>query len=429
MSGYRPRLSGALRFPGSRRGADSQYRHSADWPHHPGGRGDRTTLATGESIILKADTALTGSESGRTPELSDNGVPFTYLDNGVRSNIRYFYSVTAFDVNSIQSGPSNIESPRNTKSITPQAEASNFQNQATLTNNIVGRGIAQDSLITSEPSLDPATGKFSGPFPPANGGELQFAGQFARQVIAAGCGFGAAWTASRWGPPTTLLPLPITSLRTGGDGTTFPLTIGVTQDQTDVDGTGNAVFNAVPVDAALAERFGGIGAFILNAEVVQTLPGNYYTNSFGRGCINEADGFALDPGCDYNGARWFDGPSPAQNETVDNPTAGNQKNSAWPAVFTNPNNAGGLTGVAAIHEDRSYQTIDNVWRNIEGVLGRAKRAADFNVYWGAGGVVDSVIDVTHNVPVAFGADARRNLGLPQRSRCGSRRVQRTDRRP
>ena len=86
-------------------------------------RGDRTTLATGEAIILKADTALTGSESGRTPELSDNGVPFTYLDNGVRSNIRYFYSVTAFDVNSIQSGPSNIESPRNTKSITPQAEA------------------------------------------------------------------------------------------------------------------------------------------------------------------------------------------------------------------------------------------------------------------------------------------------------------------
>jgi hypothetical protein len=62
-----------------------------------------------------------------------------------------------------------------------------------------------------------------------------------------------------------------------------------------------------------------------------------------------------------------------------------------------------LTGVAAIHEDRSYQTIDNVWRNIEGVLGGATRAADFNVYWGAGGVVDSVIDVTHNVPVAFGA--------------------------
>src|SRR4051812_7802662 len=366
-------------------------------------RGDRTTLATGESIILKADTALTGSESGRTPELSDNGVPFTYLDNGVRSNIRYFYSVTAFDVNSIQSGPSNIESPRNTKSITPQAEASNFQNTATLTNNIVGRGIAQDSVITSEPSLDPATGKFSGPFPPANGGELQFAGQFARQVIAAPGAVSVRLDSLTLGSAYDVAPATYFLTATGGDGTTFPLTIGVTQSQTDGDGVGNAVFNAVPVDPTLAERFGGSAAFNLNAEVVQTLPGNYFTNSFGRGCINEADGFALDPGCDYNGARWFDGPSPAQNETVDNPTAGNQKNSAGPAVFTNPNNAGGLTGVAAIHEDRSYQTIDNVWRNIEGVLGGAARAADFNVYWGAGGVVDSVIDVTHNVPVAFGA--------------------------
>jgi hypothetical protein len=366
-------------------------------------RGDRTTLATGEAIILKADTALTGSESGRTPELSDNGVPFTYLDNGVRSNIRYFYSVTAFDVNSIQSGPSNIESPRNTKSITPQAEASNFENTATLTNNIVGRGISQDSVITSAPSLDPATGKFSGPFPPANGGELQFAGQFARQVIAAPGAVSVRLDSLILGSAYDNAPNTYYLTATGGDGTTFPLTIGVTQSQTDGDGTGNAVFNAVPVDATLAERFGGSAAFNLNAEVVQTLPGNYFTNSFGRGCINEADGFALDPGCDYNGARWFDGPSPAQNETVDNPTAGNQKNSAGPAVFTNPNNAGGLTGVAAIHEDRSYQTFDNVWRNIEGVLGGATRAADFNVYWGAGGVVDSVIDVTHNVPVAFGA--------------------------
>ncbi len=29
------------------------------------------------------------------------------------------------------------------------------------------------------------------------------------------------------------------------------------------------------------------------------------------------------------------------------------------------------------------------------------RAADYNVYWGTGGVMDSVIDVTHNVLVPF----------------------------
>ena len=43
----------------------------------------------------------------------------------------------------------------------------------------------------------------------------------------------------------------------------------------------------------------------------------------------------------------------------------------------------------------------------------APRAADFNVYWGEGGVVDSVIDVTHNVEVPFGPTASgAELGLP-----------------
>ena len=35
------------------------------------------------------------------------------------------------------------------------------------------------------------------------------------------------------------------------------------------------------------------------------------------------------------------------------------------------------------------------------VLPTVRRAADFNVYWGVGGLVDSVIDITHNVPVPF----------------------------
>jgi len=367
-------------------------------------RGDRTTLATGESIILKADTALTGSESGRTPELSDQGVPFTYLDHGVRSNIRYFYSVTAFDVNSIQSGPSNIESPRNTKSITPQAEASNFQNQATLTTNIVGRTRAQDSVFTSVPTLDPATGKFSGPFPPADAGVLQFAGEFARQVIAApgaistrldSLTLGSAYEFGTSGSPNVYH-----MTATGGDGTTVPLDIPVTQDQFDADASATAFFNAVPVDPNLAARFGGSAAFNLNAQFNQTLPGNYYTSAYGRGCANAADGFDGADGCDYNGARWFDGPSPTTNETLDNPNQGNQPNAAN-TPFVNPVNAGQLTGVQVVHQDLAYQTVNNTWRNVHGALGGAARAADYNVYWGAGGLVDSVIDITHDVVVPF----------------------------
>jgi hypothetical protein len=199
---------------------------------------------------------------------------------------------------------------------------------------------------------------------------------------------------------------------TGGDGTTYPLSFGIVQDQFDVSNTANAVFNAVPVDADLAARYGGSGAFNLNAEVVQTLPGNYYTSAYGRGCINSADGFGDDPlTCDYNGARWFDGPSPQTNETMDDPTAGNQQNGAAPPVPATFNNAGALTGVTSIWEDRSYQTTNNVYRVVEGMLGGAARAADFNVYWGAGGLVDSVIDATHNVPVAFGATVGATWGI------------------
>jgi hypothetical protein len=379
----------------------------------------RTTLATGEAIILEADTAFTGAASGQAPELSDNGVPFTYLDDGVRSNLRYFYSVTAFDVNSFQSGPSTIESPRNTKSITPAVPASNFQNTAVLTNNIVGRGIAQDSLIPAEPTLDPATGRFSGPFPPADGGALDFAGQFARQVIAAPGAISVRLDSITLGSAYDPSPNVYHMTATGGDGTTYPLSMAITQDQFDADVSANSVFNAVPVNAELAARFGGSGAFNLNAEVVQTLPGNYYTSAFGRGCVNDAAGFNLDVGCNYNGARWFNGPSGQQNETRVNPTAGNQANAVAPAPVVNFDNAGELAGVENIFEDRSYQTINNFWRNMEGALGGAARAADFNVYWGAGGLVDSVIDATHNVPVPFAATVGASWGFLNASATGT----------
>src|SRR5262249_22983105 len=79
---------------------------------------------TGSVLLLKTDTALTGGGSGY-PALSDNGVTFAFVDQGVRNSFTYFYSVTAFDVNSFTSGPSSLESPRITKSATPRGAGSN----------------------------------------------------------------------------------------------------------------------------------------------------------------------------------------------------------------------------------------------------------------------------------------------------------------
>jgi hypothetical protein len=355
-------------------------------------RGERAKLATGQAVILKADTATS---------LKDTGVPFTFVDKGVRSNLRYFYAVTAFDINSFQSGPSSIESPRSTKPVIPVAQASNVQSIGTLTTEIIGRGVDQKPVFKSVPTLDAVTGRFSGPFPPADGGDLHFAGgAFAQQVIAEPGVLSVVLDSLQLGSGYDAIPSTYYFTATSATGDKFQIASPVVQDVFDADSLNNAVFDAVPVNADLAQRFGGNASYGLKAELTQKLPGAYYTNSWGRGCINEADGFTL-PNCDYNGNRWFDGPSPAKNETQDNPNAGNQHNSAGPAPVKHFNNAGALTGVAVIHQDIAYQTTQNTWRNVEGALAGAARAADYNVYWGDGGTVDSVIDITHNVVVPF----------------------------
>ena len=69
--------------------------------------------------------------------------------------------------------------------------------------------------------------------------------------------------------------------------------------------------------------------------------------------------------------------------------------------MADPNNAGELAGVSTIHMPHAYETAEAGYRVIEGVLGAAQRAADFNVFWGPEGRIDSVVDVTHNVVVPF----------------------------
>ena len=65
------------------------------------------------------------------------------------------------------------------------------------------------------------------------------------------------------------------------------------------------------------------------------------------------------------------------------------------------NNAGFLTGVDTVYNPQSYTQLIRRWRNVESVLGPVFRAADMNVYWGTGGLIDSVVDLTHNVIVPF----------------------------
>ena len=88
--------------------------------------GNRVLLASGEAQLLPGvlDTAFDDVAAGRVAQgvsftLANTGVPFLFIDRGVRNSLRYFYSVTAFDVNSLVSGPSSLESARVTKAVTP----------------------------------------------------------------------------------------------------------------------------------------------------------------------------------------------------------------------------------------------------------------------------------------------------------------------
>jgi len=387
----------------------------------------RVLLSNGTALIVAGDTAVTGGAlngpcgpKSRCPALDDTGVPFVYVDNTPRNNFRYFYSVTAFDVNSFQSGNSSLESARSTKSVTPVAAASNYNNTVSFNAKVFGQdGVALDTT-SNYPTIDPTKGTFSGPMPPSNGANIGFVGQFVSAVVPNGSGAlqmtldsiqaGDSYVTVEVGGPSP----PVVYFYTAVAGTdTTRISIPIEQDGTDVTHTGSALFDALAANGSLAGQFGGNASYVLKAQANQTLIGAYYSGVYGRGCVNGADGFAFDGthqlGCDYNGARWFDGPSPTKNETQANPIAGNGDNFN-PGIVNNTlpgnagfNNGGALTGVSVIHQPYSYQTMGNQWRSLEGELSSFKRAADYNVYWSStvAGQIDSVWDVTHHVVVPF----------------------------
>ena len=141
--------------------------------------GNRVLLASGDAQVLpgQLDTAFADVAQGRVAQgasftLSNNGVPFVFVDHGVRNSLRYFYTVTAFDVNSLVSGPSSLESARVTKAVTPTPAVSNDTTAVATEEGIFARDVLL-SQAGSLPTIDPANGTFSGPFPPANGATVQ----------------------------------------------------------------------------------------------------------------------------------------------------------------------------------------------------------------------------------------------------------------
>jgi hypothetical protein len=133
--------------------------------------GNRILLPDGAVHVLLADTAI--RDEARV--LSDTRVPFAFVDSGLVNAVRYYYAVTAFDVNSVASSRTSLESPRGAKATAPRGVATNVI-APTLGRLVTGDdGVPLDTTLPW-PGIDPDDGTFSGNLPPRVGGTLDLPG-------------------------------------------------------------------------------------------------------------------------------------------------------------------------------------------------------------------------------------------------------------
>jgi len=364
-------------------------------------RGGRTQLASGDIINLSTDTAVTGLGSG-FPALEDGGVPFVYVDHETRNGLVYFYAVTAFDVNSLTStgrGNTSLESALITKRVVPGTTAGNYSNVATTQIGVFGRnGLLTDKTM---PTLDPTTGMFSKAMPPTDAVSVSLAA-FVKELLTEpgrvsftidsvrAVSFSGASSATSTFYYSVIAPAGTTQF---AETITMSATTGVTST--------SGSFPALAADPDLAARYNApAGAYGIGGSFTVRYPAGYYIGPRSRGCVNHASGFPSATACSNNDVRWFEGP----NETVADPNASNPDRWNTDLSRLDFNNAGGgLTGVTTIYKPRAYDDYTSSWRDVEQVLAAGAGAADYKVYWGAAGKVDSVIDVTHDVVVPFNA--------------------------
>jgi len=368
--------------------------------------GGRLVSRNGAVGVTAADTAVTGGATG-FPSLVDNGVTFTWTDHGAVNSFHYYYAVTAFTVNSVRSGPSSLESPRVVKSVQPRAGVAIGNGSVTAARLLAPSGA---TLLGVNPTLDPATGEFSGPEPPTNGLSLSLL-SFLPELLDTG---------SLTLRVDSILPgiyavdygaqQPATYFLSGIDarGQVTPFTLPLLMDNSSQDASASTEFSGAPAPQSKAAIYGGDSTFALEAAASLSAPGTWLLTSPGRGAVNNYPS----GNSGYTGNRWWAG---AANENHALPTSG----LCIPAIATCTrttaqlvSTGGVLPGVSTLAPIVAYSTVRNIpQRDVETMTSTVYRAADFNVYWGTAGKIDSVIDVTHDLPVPFSPKLRASWGI------------------
>ncbi len=390
----------------------------------PGGRlplRDATGTVT-DLMITRADTTVIGGASGFS-SLTDTDVPFAYQDADVRNGYRYYYAVTAFDVNSYASGPSSQSSLMIVKSVVPRAPASNADVAQVVSGLYGDDTVALTAAGTWTP--DSATGRFTGPPPPTNAltasfaplvpallpalsltitvdslvphSGADFACGAAENVI--GVCYEAFLTVERDGQraPASVLYHPSMWSGLGGGDVRFTYGLPITAAAVPAD-SGSSARHGIPSGTV---RFDAIVSADFEEYIRWSSMEGHQAWRAGFGFPNLGGGGGVSPG----GSRWFDG----ADETVDHPGAGIRVGHVTGAdtVWAPLNNMDTDPGTAG---NQTYAQ-STAMRCLPYALGGLGRQADVRLTWGAGGQVASVRDVTHHVPVIFKPTPQASYGF------------------
>lgn len=362
----------------------------------PGGRIESTN---GAIVTLVADTV---GGVGGTPSLSNTGVRFSYVDSTVGNAYTYFYAVTAFDLNSVRSGPASFESAISAQPATPRSGSG----QEVAGHAPVMTLLGQDGTVLDpgapSPAINPLSGVFAGPLPPTNGLTValdaflpELLGTDTVTVtidsITAGSGLG--------GVPT------VYHLRALGSAGARAIQVPVSMHPFSSDRLAAGQVRVVAASTGQSSRFGGDSTFVVPATITINVPGVWRLASWGRASLN------VDPSnSDHNGPRWWTG---APNENTFAPNELQCTPSSGTCVQPDlSRNSGALSGVDILFHVQAYSTVPNTpMRELESIAATVTRAADFRVHWGANGALDSVVDRTHHVRVPFRPDIGASWGV------------------
>lgn len=360
-----------------------------------------------------------------TLDPADEGIPFAYVDNGLRNGITYRYIVTAFDVNSVASGATSLESARVPQFVTPRKDPNNFVYASFTSSTTTATGAPLPTI--PHPTVNSATGIFSGPMPPTNGLDATFSPVVERLLPA----FNLKASIDSIIPYTTESHpqgCPKGSSALGGCWRAFmTFDRDGTKTQSVQDGWtphsdifGDPLFTvfplggaAVPPDPTAAAQFGLPSTFPgFLANVVGTFPQSImYSTSEGhtnRRAVQNSwqiyPGFATGERFVPAGSRWFSG----ANETVADPTrlirvgslAG--VDTVWAPIHHTATVPGAAT--ANWYPGSVQMQCFSYW------VPAISRAADIKFTWGAAGAV-TVTDVSHNTPVIFKPTAQASYGF------------------